>query len=917
MAILTICFFGLLSFWGEMLWYRSLGFERRFWRLLGAEYGLAFLGAFLGWLVLSLATLRLPTERRVLRWGGRGIAALIGFMWGVNKWPEILKFLAGIKTGQNDPILGRDISFYLFGLPFWDSLYSLLFWVLLVAMATVLAGVYLRVKTSGLEVELPPDEDRPATLLMPVFFVCSGAMFMVLAGGVWLDRYHLLFSTWGVVHGPGWTDVHVRLPGYWGLTAVLLLAGLWLWLPGLRNWARRVVVRRLGGTVPPRLSPLVTAGIAGLAVWLLILVLAPQLFQWLKVEPNEITLEQPYIANNIAFTRKAFGLDRVEEREFPASDSFTRTMVDNVASLLANVRLWDQTALKAVYQQFQEIRLYYEFVGIDIDRYTYDGNYRQVMVSAREMQPDNLPSDSQTFVNRRFKYTHGYGITMNPVHKFTSQGLPDLLIKNIPPKAKYPELKVTRPEIYYGEATTDHVIANSEEKEFNYPQGDENAYNRYSGRGGVQLSSLWRKFIYGWKFDGTRLFFSDYPNRQSRILFRRQVIQRLKEVAPFLEFDTDPYIVLSKGRLFWMVDAYTTSSYYPYSAPFETTRVEHRQQELGEKASRREVLRHLAGANYVRNSVKAVVDAYQGEVRLYVFTPHDPIIQTWRRIFPGLFHDRSQMPSGLERHIRYPADLLLVQGLKYAKYHMTDPEVFYNQEDLWVRATEKYYSQVVPVQPYYVMWQPTENKKLQFALILPFTPKNRQVLIGWIAGMCDPPNYGRFLAYKFPKEKRVLGTQQVETKIDQDPHLSSQLTLWDQRGSKVIRGNVLVIPIADSLLYVEPIYLQAETAAYPEMRLVVLMQDDVLSYADSFDKALEGLLGGSVGAMPQTPAVGGTGIYQLIQQARQAFDNYLKAQGEGRFRQAAKALEQLQRSLEQLAKEVRGKQENTATGDGT
>jgi uncharacterized membrane protein (UPF0182 family) len=557
-----------------------------------------------------------------------------------------------------------------------------------------------------------------------------------------------------------------------------------------------------------------------------------------------------------------------------------------------------------VYKQFQEIRLYYEFVDVDIDRYMISGNYRQVMASARELWLPNLPQQSQTFVNQRFKYTHGNGITLTAVSEFTPEGLPNLLIKDIPPRSDYPELQVTRPQIYYGELTYEHAIVNSEEEEFDYPSGEENVYIHYPGKGGVQLSSLWRKFIYGWKFDGTRLFVSDYPTRESRIMFHRQIAERVRTLAPFIGFDEDPYIVLADGRLHWIIDAYTTSEYYPYSEPFISSEViQYREGNLT-RSLRLEVSDYLSGINYIRNSVKVVVDAFEGTVDFYVFEPEDPMIQVWSRIFPDLFRPMEDMPAELLKHVRYPEDLMLTQGLVYSKYHMSDPTVFYNQEDLWIRATEKYYDRVTPVSPYYIMWQLPGSTDPEFVMILPFTPKNRQVMIGWIAGMCDGDNYGRLLAYKFPKETRVLGPQQVETKIDQDRFLSGQLTLWDQRGSKVIRGNVLAIPIEETLLYVEPIYLQAETAAYPELRLVAVMHGDNLSYAETFQDALRGLFEGVDLAAPEreweAPA-GETSLNNLIKQANDAFEDYLSYQSQKRFGDAARALETLQRALEQLS----------------
>jgi uncharacterized membrane protein (UPF0182 family) len=708
-----------------------------------------------------------------------------------------------------------------------------------------------------------------------------------------------MYSSSGVVAGPVWTDVHVRLPAYVIVAILMVILALTALLPPVQ----RMLDQRLRGITALR-TPQLKAGIvvwAGIgAVWFLALGVIPPLVQWLVVEPNEITFERPYIAHNIRFTRHGFGLHKVEERRFPATDAFTRQLVQQNQQLIDNIRLWDWRALDAVYRQFQEIRLYYEFVDVDVDRYVIDGNYRQVMVSARELEQSNLPAQSQTFVNRRFKYTHGYGLTLATVNDFTSEGLPNLLIKDIPPQTRHPELEVERPQIYYGELTHGPVVVNSEEQEFDYPSGDENRYIRYPGNGGVELSSFWRKFIYGWVFNETRLLFSSYPTPESRILFHRQINERAAMLAPFLDFDNDPYIVLADGRLYWILDAYTTSSYFPYSQPFSSLETVEYRDGGGVRSLRGQVAPYLQGANYVRNAVKVVIDAFEGSVNFYVFEPDDPLIQAWRKAFPELFKDRKEMPVNLQAHVRYPVDLLLAQGLIYAKYHMDDPAVFYNQEDLWVRATEKYYAQVQPVQPYYVMWQLPESEQTEFVLILPFTPKNRQVLVGWIAGLSDGKNYGRFLAYKFPKEKRVLGPQQVETKIDQDRFLSGQLSLWDQRGSNVIRGNVLAIPIEETLLYVEPIYLQAETAAYPELRLVVVMHGDQISYAENFDQALEGLFGEEP-PRQQSAAILGGGTKELAQQANTAFEQYLQFQAEQRFQAAAEELQTLRDVLQQLA----------------
>jgi uncharacterized membrane protein (UPF0182 family) len=786
--------------------------------------------------------LPVPAQSSLARIWAAVAGALSGALWGCWNWQIILECIYQVSTEIRDPILQRDTGFYLFTLPFYDSLYWGLLWTTAIALV---AAVHLALNKQSFDkllslsaVNLSPSGGRTSALHF--FWFPLAAITVVVAWGQYLKIYHLLYAKWGVVTGAGWTDVHVRLPAYLLAAAVTLLFGLSALVPGVYYRLLRRVQRRQLFNENAALIAIVAPWLLILGTWIVVLGVAPLLVQWLRVQPNEITLEAPYIANNIEFTRRGFQLHNIEEREFSVSPSLTQETLSNNQYLLSEVRLWDWRALEAVYKQFQEIRLYYEFADVDVDRYQTARGYRQVMVSAREMELANLPAESQTFVNLRFKYTHGYGLTLAPVSDFTADGLPNLLIKDIPPRTADEKLQVLRPQIYYGERTDSHVFVNTSEPEFDYPRGDENVYTRYSGTGGVRITNLWRKFLFGWKFDGTRFLLSTYPTPDSRVLFHREIRERVKILAPFLNFDADPYVVLVDGKLYWIIDGYTTSTYYPYSEPFSATeRIENKRPERERKLAHGSTA-SLAGANYVRNSVKAVVDAFNGSVTLFVFEPEDPLIQVWQRIFPELFTARDKMPDGLRAHVRYPRDLLLTQGLVYAKYHMTDPAVFYNQEDLWMRATEKYYAELQPVEPYYVMWQPPGSKNAEFILMLPFTPKNRQVMIGWIAGMCDSVNYGRLLAYKFPKEERILGPQQVETKIDQDGFLSAQLSLWNQQGSRVIRGNTLVIPIDNSLLYVEPIYLQAEAAAYPELRLVAVMHGDNLSYAETSTKLFRG-----------------------------------------------------------------------------
>jgi uncharacterized membrane protein (UPF0182 family) len=885
--VATVGVFSVLSLWGEALWFAALGYARRFWLFIGTQAACALIGAAAG--AAGVFALNLAPRRRrpQLAWWPEIAGGLGGAVIGAGGWQTALVYLNRVPTAIDDPIWGLDTGFYLFSLPFFDLLHDLVIWIALVAVASVLLAFYW--PEPGKENRIASDSRRSG--LDGPLFVASFVLALAIGIGMLLAAFHLLYSEAGVVTGPGWTDVHIRLPAYLVLSVLIpVLVGLAFW-PRLRKRAAARAAPFAQFRSEALLAGCVTWA-AAIGAWIVLGGLLPWLSQQLWVQPNEITLERPYIANNIEFTRAGFDLQDVEESQFTLAGSMTRETIDENENLISELRLWDWRALDAVYEQFQEIRLYYEFMDVDIDRYMLGDRYREVMVSTREVAQENLPAPSQTFVNRRFKYTHGYGLTLATVSDFTPSGLPNLLVKDIPPASQYSELEIERPEIYYGELTHEPVVANTSELEFDYPSGEENVYAHYEGGGGVQLRNLWRKFVFGWKFDGTSFLLSTYPQPSSRVMFHRQIRERAQYIAPFLAFDEDPYVTIVDGRLYWILDAYTHSDRFPYSTPFDVD-------EFGEAEYRATTtsLGNLGGSNYVRNAVKVVIDAYEGSVDFYVFEEQDPIIRVWRNVFPGMFHDARDMPPALRRHVRYPQGLLLTQGLVYAKYHMSDPAVFYNQEDLWVRATERHYDRVQPVEPYYVMWELPGSNETEFVLMLPFTPKDRQVLVGWIAGLSDDENYGRFLAYKFPKEQRVLGPQQVETKIDQDRFLSGQLTLWDQRGSNVIRGNVLAIPLDGSLLYVEPIYLQAETAAYPELRVVVVMEGDNMSYGDTLADALQGLFEGETG-ISATPAT--QSYAQLGRQANEAFERYLTAQGDGRFVDAARALERLEALLARM-----------------
>ena len=911
LGLFTIFFFWYMDFYGELLWFESLGYEQRFWISIFNQSGLTIIGAIVSSVIVYLLTIRIITYRKFIRYVALIIALFIGGTWGYSNWEIILKFWYAVPAGITEPIFNKDAGFYLFTFPFLQNLYSLLFTLSFISLIAIIISVFVRITGDTPHFEYPVENiDQKFNSL----YFNIGVLLLILTLGKYLDRYALMYSKTGVVAGPGWTDVNILLPGYSIIIVINLLFALIFLIPVLRRTVQKRFQNIFKRFRQLRIAFILSSLAVLLLIWFIALTAVPGLFQWLRVQPNEITFEVPYIANNIQLTRYGFGLNNIEEKEYPVTGDFTQATVDSNPAIFNNIRLWDWHALQAVYKQFQEIRLYYEFTDVDVDRYTYDNKYRQTMISARELEVNNLPQQSQTFVNRIFKYTHGFGLTLASVSEFTEQGLPHLLIKDIPPVSEFPNLKVDQPRIYYGEVTKNHVIVNSKESEFDYPSGEDNVYYNYKAKSGVEISNFWRKFLFGWKFDGSSLLFSSYPTDSSRILFHRQIEERVKLLAPFLKFDEDPYMVLADGKLYWIIDAYTTSQYFPYSEPFSSNeKIEFKEGETS-RILDNQIAGYLDGENYIRNSVKAVIDAFSGDVNFYIFDDKDPIIKVWQKIYPHLFISKDKMPKSIYAHVRYPKDLLLTQGLVYSKYHMSDPRVFYNQEDLWIRATEKYYKEVKPVDPYYIMWQLPEHNSPQFTLVLPFTPKNRQVSIGWITGMCDGENYGKFLAYKFTKEKSVLGPQQVETKIDQDRFLSGQLTLWDQHGSGVIRGNTLAIPVDKTMFYVEPIYLQAETAAYPELRLVVVMHGDNLSYGETFDKALQGLFNKTEQPLPaaeqkmqvtETKPQPGITNSELIKNANQAFNNYLKYLGDKKFSESSKELENLQNYLKQLSEKVK------------
>jgi uncharacterized protein len=897
-----------LSYYVDKLWFDSLGFGEVFWRTLnlqGVVFSIFFVatvallyGAFsvlkpprLGELtnfplLINGQPIRLPVEP-VIKLIAIVASLLIAFATGagfMSEWPTLaLWWYAPASSANPDPIFARPLTFFLFTLPAWQLLAS---WM--VTMAVIVAGIALFfLVVSGGTRMLGARRDS-GTSSWRGFSIGFALVLLAFAWRVYLARYDRLLEDHTIFAGVTYTDAHIAITGLLVVSIALALGAL----IALVNAVSPPKPWRLAAAAAPAAICYVGAGVLGWYVSSFI------------VKPNELVRERPYITNNIQMTRQAYGLHRIEQHPFPAETGVEAADPANNQATIQNIRLWDWRALQDTLRQIQEIRTYYDFPDIDIDRYEIDGSVRQMMLATRELNVDKLPESSRNWINEKLIYTHGYGVTMNPVNGFTPEGLPTLVLSNMPVQGTIPSLKVTRPEVYFGELTTTDVYVNTRQKEFNYPQGETNAFASYEGKGGIILGGWFRRLLIALdRGDLAKLPFSDDITPQSRLLMRRTIRERVETLAPFLTFDEDPYIVVSgEGRLFWLADAYTTSDSFPYSRHYG----------LGRER-----------INYVRNSVKAVVDAYDGTTTFYVFDSEDPIIAAYRAIFPVLFKDASAMPPDLRKHVRYPELLLRLQAAVYGLYHMTDPEVFYNREDLWSVATEVGMDQrrqqaTLPVDPNFVLMTLPGEKSIEFIEILPFTPANRNNLIGWIAGRSDDPHYGDAVVYDFPKTRLIDGPLQVEARIDQNPQLSSQLTLWNQQGSHVRRGSLIVIPIGRALLYAEAIYLQAERSPMPELRLVVLAMQERLAYGPTFETAVAGLFGSAGSAAPQ-PAVAAapsprppeanapaSAVDPLIAEAARDLSDYQRLTAEGKLGEAGQKLEQLKHALDELNRRGRG-----------
>jgi uncharacterized membrane protein (UPF0182 family) len=917
---------GLLRFYTDWLWFRfDVRYPQVFWTIfttkvwLGLVFGAAFLGLFManvwiarrkarhtGWYAEESALRErvgevfelLVSRYLYVVLAVLGVIIAYGVAVGAaGEWNRYLLFRHGVPFDIKDPIFRRDVGFYMFRLPFlhylWQWAYLALITVFVVAAVTHYLDKAIRVLRGVPSL---------ATHVKTHLSVLLGLILVVKAFGYRLEAWDLLYSARGATFGAGYTDVNAQLLAYNVLMVIALVAAVVTFA--------NIFVRGIW-------LPLAAVGFL-MAASLLLNVIYPALVQRYQVKPAELTRETPYIKNTIAFTRHAFGLDKIEGREIERMQLVAAPALAQNEATLANARLWDYRPLLTTYQSQQALQQYYRFASVDIDRYHIGGQYRQVLLAARELDLGGLPPESRSWQNDHIFYTHGYGVVMSSVSGTGQAGLPEFLISNIPPQSTAPELKVTRPAIYYDETSTDYIITGTTEQENDYPEigTGQTAKTRYTGRGGVPIGSTLPRLAASARFTDINILISTIMTRNSKILWNRRVGTRPREIAPFLSYDRDPYIVVgTDGHLYWIQDAYTVSGMYPYSEPFYSAD---------------------GRVNYIRNSVKVVTDAYDGTVTFYVFDPQDPVIRTYQRIFPGLFHPKEEMPAGLSEHIRYPEDMFRAQSERLTLYHMTDPRAFYNQVEKWEIAQELAKSAVSggapgqtvagggaggpaeAMQAYYSILSPPGTEQPQYLLMIPFTPRSKPNMVAWMAGLCDGQRYGETIIYYFPRTEQVWGPIQIEASISQDPEISERFSLWDQAGSSVIRGNLLVLPLNNSILYVEPVYLRATTEnAIPELRRVIVGRGDGrVEWGASLGEALTALIGqpapgipsaaaptpGAPSAAPGTPSAE---VRALVEQANRYYNQALEAQRKGDWSGYGAALEKLQATLKDLDQRTR------------
>ncbi len=909
--VLIFVVLGVADFATEWMWFESLAVSSVFVTTIGARVILFLIGAvaFFALFALNIALARRlayryqPPPHRVgptSPWedllsqlssqiGVRGeYARLIGVgmvvaglffslltgLLASGNWLVLLQVFNMSAFGVADPAFGKDVSFYVFQMPALRAIEGWLF-TSLVLVTLGVVGTYGLLFTYDLAVnwsQVPSWLPRSVKGHLLALVACA---FLLIAFNHILDLFDLVRSSRGAAYGASFTDLAAQ------------------------QWAQYILaIAAIGAAV---LSIISTASSGfrlvtiGAAVWAAALVLIggvfPALIQNLDVKPNELDRERPYIAYNIEYTRKAFGLDKIVERDFPAEDAVSASALTNEQATLENIRLWDHRPLLQTYNQIQAIRQYYQFVDVDIDRYQLDGRLRQVMIAGRELDPDRLPAETRSWVARQLQYTHGYGVAMSLVNVIRQEGLPDLTIRDVPPVGPIP---ITRPEIYFGESTRHYVVVKTTTPEFDYPQGESGAFTTYAADAGVPIGSMFNRLLFALKFQDANLVLNQSLQPNSRLLFRRHIVERVQVIAPFLRLDPDPYLIVADGQLYWIHDAYTLTDRYPYAQPYQPP-------------DRRRPF------NYIRNSVKVVTNAYDGSIKFYVTDPADPLIQTYQHIFPQLFSPQEEAPAAVSSHFRYPEELFRILADVYRLYHMEDPRTFYLREDVWATPNEIFYDQRQPVDPYYVIMKLPGETSPEFILMLPFVPATRDNMIGWLTARSDAPNYGGLLVYKYPKDKVVFGPMQLETRIDQDPTISAQFALWNQSGTRVIRGNLLVIPIGSSHLYVEPIYLQATDSPLPELKRVIVATGSKIVMEPTLEEGLARLFGQqpvtggpatstqpAPPAQPSAPGVPQT-VTQLASEAQQRFQSAQDALRAGNFARYGDELKGLEETLNRLA----------------
>ena len=868
-AILLI----ILGVYAEWIWFESLNYLSVFKTVLFSKItlGAAVFISFFIFLLLNFMILKRRADivHQKIYLVIIFIVSLFAGLLSTTYWFTVLRFLNYVNFGFVDPLFRNDIGFYIFVLPFYNFVLGILLF-LLAAILTITAVTYLfTIKTKKapkpdikegmsfgfeqpfqqIKIEVPKKGRSHLAFL-------GGLLLIIFAAFFYLKRYSILFSQRGAVFGAGFTDITITLPLYTILAALTVITAF-IAFAYIYNQNTKLLVGSIALILVVSFGGNIVAGAV----------------QSLYVQPNEFNLEEPYIKQNIKHTLFAYDLNNVDTRDFPVTYDLTINDINKNKATIDNVRLWDWRPLLTTNRQIQLFRTYYEFLDVDVDRYKLDNKLRQLMVSPRELDQNQLADKAKTWVNEKLVYTHGYGVVVSPVNKVSNEGLPELFVKDIPSKVEYKELRIAQPRIYFGEQSNDFIIVNTKSNEFDYPLGNENVFTSYNGTDGIKLSNILKKAIFSTKLGSLNLFISSAVTKESKVLLNRDIIERVNALAPFLQYDTDPYVVINDGKLFWIIDAYTTSNDFPYSENI--------------------------GINYIRNAVKVVIDAYNGNVDFYIIDKEDPLIQNYAKIFPKLFKDFEDMPNGLKEHIRYPEDLMRVQMRIYGTYHMKDTQVFYNREDVWRTPNEIYSSNEVELRPYYIILKLPDAEKEGFFLITPLIPRGKENMVAWFVAHSDPDNYGKLEVFRLSKQELTYGPMQIEARIDQDTEISQLLTLWDQQGSEVIRGNLLTIPLEQSFLYIEPVYLKASAAgALPQLKRVIVAYEDKVAMEETLQDALEVIFKGKIGKakkkesvqMPET----------LPEKFKQASDLYKESQDaltQGNFAEYAEKIEELGRIL--------------------